>query len=235
MSLSVLLLVTEAIRLVIMFEGSFYSIAIVFAILAWFSWLLCIAPLVWHISQRNVAASSLVLWIILINFSLGINAIIWGHDNVDDWWDGAVWCDINVRIQVGAEVSLGAAVAMILRRLAQVMDTRNITVAQSKSSKLRRQLVELAWCWGYPLILILLYIPIQSVRYHIWGIEGCTSTYLPYWKSMFLNVIWVLITMIVVVFYAGKSMNPWATLMLTKIQSSSLFACIAIVASSLAS
>ncbi|KAH6622252.1 pheromone A receptor-domain-containing protein [Boeremia exigua] len=182
--------------------GDVYPTAILFSVLAWFSWLLCIAPLVWHISQRNVAASSLVLWIILTNFPLGINAIIWGHDNIDQWWDGAVWCDINVRIQVGAQVSLGAAVAMILRRLAQVMDTRNITVSLSRSSKLRRQLVELAWCWAYPLVMILLYIPIQSVRYHISGIEGCNSGYDPNWRSLVLNVMWVLITMLAVVYYA---------------------------------
>ncbi|KAF2630214.1 STE3-domain-containing protein, partial [Macroventuria anomochaeta] len=179
-----------------------YPTAILFSTLAWFSWLLCIAPLVWHISQRNVAAGSLVLWIILTNFSLGINPLIWGHDNLDEWWDGVVWCDINSRIQVGAQVALGAAVAMIFRRLAQVMDTRNITVAPSRSNKMRGQLVELAWCWVYPLVLILLYIPIQSVRYNIWGIEGCNSAYRSNWQSLVLNAIWVPITMAVVVYYA---------------------------------
>ncbi|KAJ4989373.1 pheromone receptor 1 [Stagonosporopsis vannaccii] len=186
----------------IMSTGGIYSTAILFSILAWFSWLLCITPLIWHISQRNVAASSLVLWIIFTNLPLSINAIIWGHDNVDEWWDGTGWCDVVARIQVGAEVSLGAAVAMILRRLAQVMDTRNITVAPSRSSTLRRHLVELAWCWGYPIVLVLFYIPIQSVRYHIWGIEGCNSAYDPVWQSMVLNVMWVPLTMIVVVYYA---------------------------------
>ena len=190
-----------------MSTGEIYPTAILFSTLAWFSWLLCIAPLVWHFSQRNVGGWWVFLWIILTNFPLGINAIIWSHDNVDEWWDGIVWCDINVRIQVGAQVSLGAAVAMILRRLAQVMDTRNITVAPSRSSKMRRQLVELAWCWGYPLVLILFYIPIQSVRYHIWGIEGCNSAYRPDWKSLVLNAMWVPTTMALVVYYAGKSLT----------------------------
>jgi|SRR5690242_4065599 len=190
-----------------MSTGEIYSNAILFSTLAWVSWLLCIAPLIWHISQRNVAASSLVLWIILTNLPLSINAIIWGHDNIDEWWDGVGWCDIIARIQVGAEVSLAAAVAMILRRLAQVMDTRNITVAPSRSSTLRRQLVELAWCWGYPIVLILFYIPIQSVRYHVWGIEGCNSAYDPVWQSLVLNVMWVPLTMAVVVYYAGESVD----------------------------
>lgn len=190
-----------------MSTGEIYHTAIVFSVLAWLSWLGCVAPLIWHISQRNVAASSLVAWMILANFPLGINAIIWGHDNIDDWWDGAVWCDINVRIQVGAQVGLGAAIAMILRRLGQVMDTRNITVSPSRGSKMRRNLIELACCWGYPLVLILFYLPIQSVRYHIWGIEGCNSAYDATWKSLVLSAMWQPITMCFVVYYAGECTN----------------------------
>ncbi|KAF9694872.1 hypothetical protein EKO04_007164 [Ascochyta lentis] len=184
-------------------EGTqIYPTAIIFSTLAWFSWLLCIAPLVWHFSQRNVAAGSLVLWIILTNFSLGINPIIWPRDNVEEWWNGIVWCDINVRIQVGAQVGLAASMVMILRKLAKVMDTRNITIASSRGSKLREQLIEFAWCWGYPLVLILLYIPVQSIRYNIWGIEGCIAAYRPTWQSLVLSAMWAPITMVVAVYYA---------------------------------
>ncbi|KAJ4363353.1 a-factor receptor [Ascochyta clinopodiicola] len=183
-------------------ESPIYPTAIAFSILAWFSWLLCIAPLVWHFSQRNVAAASLVLWVILTNFSLGINPIIWPRDNVEEWWNGIVWCDINVRIQVGAQVGLAASMVMILRKLAKVMDTRNMTVASSSSSKLKGQLIEFAWCWCYPLVLILLYIPVQSVRYNIWGIAGCIAAYRPTWQSLVLSAMWAPITMTVAVYYA---------------------------------
>ncbi|KAF1933356.1 STE3-domain-containing protein [Didymella exigua CBS 183.55] len=183
-------------------SGEIYPIAIFFSTLAWGSWLLCVAPLIWHATQRNVAAGSLMLWIILTNISLGINPLIWGHDDIAQWWDGKVWCDINVRIQIGAQVALGASIAMILRRLAKVMDTRNITVSLSRSSKLRGQLIEAGWCWGYPLVIILLYIPVQSARFNIWGIEGCISAYRPNMHSLFLVVIWMPVTMLAVFFYA---------------------------------
>lgn len=93
---------------------------------------------------------------------------------------------------------------MILRRLAKVMDTRNITVSLSRSSKLRGQLIETGWCWGYPIVIILLYIPAQSARYNIWGIEGCISAYRPNMRSLFLTVIWMPVTMMAVFYYAGK-------------------------------
>jgi pheromone a factor receptor len=55
--------------------------------------------------------------------------------------------------------------------------------------------------------MILLYIPVQSVRYNIWGIEGCISAYRPNWQSLVLNVVWIPITTIVVAYYAGKSLD----------------------------
>lgn len=115
-----------------------------------------------------------------------------------------MWCDINVRIQVGAQVGLAASMVMILRKLAKVMDTRNMTVAPSRRSRIKGQFVELAWCWGYPAVLILLYIPVQSVRYNIWGIEGCISAYRPTWQSLVFSAMWAPITMAVAVYYAGK-------------------------------
>lgn len=189
-------------------EYPLYPTVILFSVLGWLSWLLCVPPLIWHFSQRNVAAGSLILWIILLNFSLGINPIIWPRDNVEEWWNGVGWCDINVRIQIGALGGCGASTVMILRKLAKVLDTRNITVSSSRSSKLKGQLVELAWCWVYPLILILLYIPVQSVRYNIYAIEGCISAYRPTWKAVVLNIMWPPITMTVALYYAGKYPLP---------------------------
>ena len=86
---------------------------------------------------------------------------------------------------------------------------------------MKQNLVELGWCWGFPLVMILLYIPIQSVRYNLWGIEGCISAYRPNWKSLILNVMWIPITTIVVAYYAGSLSNTCRSrLILTTLQSS---------------
>jgi len=186
-------------------EFPLYLSGIVLPVLAFPAWILCLAPLTWHFHQGNIAAGSLILWCLMVNFFNSINALIWPRDNIADWWDGNIWCDINVRIQVGAVVGTTASAAMIVRKLARVMDTKTMTVNTSKSSKRREQYLEVAWCWGYPLVLIILYYIVQPVRYMIYSIQGCMFGYESSWPSVVLSYMWGPITILVASGYACKS------------------------------
>jgi pheromone a factor receptor len=165
--------------------------------------LLDIPPMIWHFSQRNIAAGSLMAWIILLNLMCFINPLIWPRDNLDDWWDGNVFCDVQARIQVGAVVALASCTAMIMRRLARVMDTRNITVAPSRSTRVREKSLEILWCWGYPIFMMVVYYIVQPVRYFIFGISGCYFAYDSSWPSLVVSYMWNPITMCVAAYYAG--------------------------------
>ena len=140
----------------------------------------------------------------MINFFNSINPLIWPRDNLDQWWDGNVWCDINVRIQVGAIVGTTASITMIVRKLAKVMDTRNITVSSSRNSKLKELALDIVWCWVYPLVFIVLYYVVQPARYMIFGITGCMSVYDISWPSIVLSFMWAPITTLVAACYASK-------------------------------
>ncbi|KAF1838993.1 Pkinase-domain-containing protein [Decorospora gaudefroyi] len=177
--------------------------AILFPALAFPAWILCLSPMVWHFRQGNIAAGSLVTWIALNNFFNAINALIWPRDNILDWWDGNVWCDINARIQVGSTVGLAAATVMVVRKLARVMDTRNITVSSSRGSKVKEKVWEVVWCWGYPLVIIVVYYVVQPVRYMIYGIIGCKSAYDTSWLSVVLSFMWPPITMAFAAYWAA--------------------------------
>jgi hypothetical protein len=179
--------------------------AIIFPLLAFPAWILCLAPLVWHFRQGNIAAGSLITWICLYNFFNSINALIWPRDNILEWWDGAVWCDINVRIQVGSTVALAASTACVTRKLARVLDTSNITVSSSRKSKVTAMVWEVIWCWGFPVLLIPVYYVVQPVRYMIYGIVGCMSAYDTSWPSIVLSNMWGPITMGVAAYWAGMS------------------------------
>ncbi|CAO2649607.1 Nn.00g069920.m01.CDS01 [Neocucurbitaria sp. VM-36] len=179
-----------------------YAQAIVLPILGFLAWILCIPPMVWHFSQRNIAAGSLILWIVMNNFFVSVNSLIWPRDNLLEWWDGNVWCDINVRIQIGGTVGLAASTAMIVRKLAKVMDTRNITVSSSRNSRIKEKLLEVLWCWVYPLVIITVYYVVQPVRYLLYGIVGCVSGFHTSWPSMVLSFMWGPITMLVATYYA---------------------------------
>ncbi|CAG5188786.1 uncharacterized protein ALTATR162_LOCUS12032 [Alternaria atra] len=176
--------------------------AIIFPAFAFPAWVLCMAPMIWHFRQANIAAGSLILWIALHNFFNSVNALIWPRDNVLEWWDGPIWCDIHVRIQVGSYVGMTASVAMVIRKLAIVMDTRNMTVSTSRNSKIKAKIWEVVWCWVVPGFFIALYYVVQPVRYMIYGIVGCLSAHDSSWPSVVLGFMWPTIGMLFASYWA---------------------------------
>jgi pheromone a factor receptor len=181
-----------------------YPMAVILPALALPAVLLDIPPMIWHFSQQNIAAGSLMAWVTLLNLMCFINPIIWPRDNMDDWWDGNVFCDVQARIQVGAVVALASCTAMIMRRLARVMDTRNITVVPSRNTRVREKSLEILWCWGYPIFMMVVYYIVQPVRYFIFGISGCYFAYDSSWPSLVLSYMWNPITMCFATYYASK-------------------------------
>jgi len=187
-----------------------YPTAVIVPILAFPSWILCIPPLYWHFSQGNVAAGSLILWMTMLNFFNSINPLIWPRDNVLEWWNGNGLCDIEVHIKVCAVVATTSCAAVIARKLAGVMDTRNITVAPSRNTRITERVLEVWWCWGFPLVLTALYYIAQPSRYFIFAISGCVAAYDTSWPSIIVSWMWGPITTFVGAFYAGKLIAPTA-------------------------
>jgi pheromone a factor receptor len=98
---------------------------------------------------------------------------------------------------------------MILRRLAKVMDTSNITISPSRNKVFQEKVLEILWCWGYPAFMILIYYVVQPLRYYIHGISGCIVPYNLSWVSIVLGAMWPPITIMFAAWYAGKQyMQP---------------------------
>lgn len=182
-----------------------YPMAIVLPFLALLSILLDIPPLIWHISQKNIAAWSLILWIIVTNFFLFINPFIWPRDNLLEWYNGKGLCDIQVRVVVGSVIALPCALVCIMRKLAMIMDTRNITIGARTNRRVRENVLEVLWCWGFPVLIMLVYYFVQSRRYFIIGISGCYPVYDASWPSIVAVWMWQPIILTVGSYYASKS------------------------------
>ena len=113
------------------------SAAIAVLILAYLTIILCIPLFVWHVKNRNLAASSLVFWIVLFNF---VNSLIWTDDNLDGWRRGYVLCDVEVKLINAANVGFPSSLFAVMRRLALVLDTSK-TVVQPTSAQRKRKLI----------------------------------------------------------------------------------------------
>lgn len=181
-----------------------YTSAIVLAALSLLFALLIIPPMLWHLSNRNIGATSLILWLLVLNLHNFLNAILWSHDNIPQWFEGKVLCDIEVKIQIAVFVGVPSSVACVLRALAKVMDTERVSLGLTKSQRRRGYAIDLLWCAGFPALQMLFHYIVQTRRYYIVGIAGCMPANSRSWVTDMLitapQVVWT----VVGCYYAGE-------------------------------
>lgn len=186
-------------------DGPFYASgqAIAAPILSFLALLLCIPPLIWHSSNRNLAASFLTAFVILSDLFNIVNAIIWPTDDIKSWWDGSVLCDIEVKLNMGIQVGMPGALVCIFRNLALVMDTENTVLAPSKAQRLRGVAVELFFCAVIPVLAMVGHFIVQPNRYFIFAISGCNASYDDSWLAIPMSVIWPPVICLIAAVYCG--------------------------------
>ncbi|KAI9684279.1 MAG: a-factor receptor [Bathelium mastoideum] len=180
-----------------------YASAIVLAVFSLLNVLLDLPPFIFHLGARNVAASSLILWIILMNLFDLVNALLWPTDDISKWFSGTGLCDVEVKLFVGAQVGQLGALICIMQELARVLDTQNVTLGRTSSEEKRRKVWELVVCWGMPVLLMLSHYIVQPARYSIFGVSGCTVMVDNSWPAIVLVQIWPAIFALVDVYYSG--------------------------------
>lgn len=166
--------------------------------------LLIFPPMLWHLSNRNIGATSLILWLLLQNLQDFLNAILWSHDDTTRWFKGYVLCDIEVKIITAASVGVPSSVACMLRALAKVMDTDRATLGLTKAQRRRGYVVDLVWCAGFPALQMVFHYIVQTSRYYIVGISGCTPAVSRSWVADLLIITPPIVWALVGGYYAGK-------------------------------
>lgn len=184
-----------------------YPQAVALAILSGATLILDIPPLIWHLRQRNVAAFSLIIWIVILNFAGFLNASIWPRDNVLDWWDGRGLCDIEAKLFIGGPVGTSCAILSITYNLASVLNTKNSATTLSTLKSRRRMAIDGLLCFGVPALFMILHYIVQPNRYYLFGISGCQPSVDDTWLSIVLISVWPVILAVVDAFLAGMICN----------------------------
>jgi len=178
----------------------------VFSFIAFF---LCIPPAYFNykIPFRPWATLILIGWIALINLLFAIDSIIWASDDVQTWWPGYGYCDINARLKDMFAIGVPGAAVGICRFLA---DATNPDPAQKDlhCHRTRRNMIDLFLGIGFPIIVIALKFIGEYSRYHIEGVNGCTGTIQLSWPSLILYPIWCPILCLVAAGYACTPLIP---------------------------
>ena len=179
--------------------------AIAVPLLAFATLILDMPPLVWHIRNRNLAAASLVSWILLTNLMNFVNALLWPTDDVANWWPGYVFCDMEVKLMTAVYIGVVASMVCIMRNLAKVLDTKNTVLYPSRAQRKRQTAIDLLSCFGLPGYMMVAHYIVQPNRYYIFTIAGCTPSFDRSWPKLVLIFIWPPIFCLVVVYYSGTS------------------------------
>ena len=186
-------------------------------VLALMSLILDIPPLAWHIKNRNLAASSLVFWIILSNLMNVVNPFIWPTDDIENWWNGSGLCDVEVKLMIAVTFGVVGSLACIMRSLAQVLDTERTVLNPSSAERHWKMATNLLLCFGGPFYSMVIHYVVQPNRYYIFAISGCTTSYDNSWPKFALILIWPPILCLVAVYYSGRSdhsfilLDSWLT------------------------
>lgn len=162
-----------------------------------------LVPLITQIKQRNIPTSVLIICILIKNLVYTTNALIWHSRNYAFWWDGRIFCDIQIRVAVALQVALLGAASCVFRQLSLVFNPS--LVSPSRAEIRRTRLIELTFCVGIPVFRTTATYLVQPDRYWIYRIIGCVWTVDASWPSYILVHIWEPLVSIVGLVYAART------------------------------
>ena len=157
-----------------------------------------------HWQHRNLAMTAMTAATIWSNLYLALNAIIWSHDNFDNWYNGMGFCDIGVKVDLMLNVLFPAAITCVLRHLANVMDTSRAAVMQTTAQKRRGYVIDSICCFLIPTLQIPLHYIVQERRIKIVSIGGCVPTSDGSWLGFVLIVLPPLLWVVAAACYSSK-------------------------------
>ncbi|KZO97540.1 fungal pheromone STE3G-protein-coupled receptor [Calocera viscosa TUFC12733] len=151
-----------------------------------------------HIRVRNVASTSLNLWLCIVCLIDVVNSFLWSNDMIVRV---PIWCDISTKFIIASNLALPAAAFSICRFLCDVAKPN--AGEQTKHQKRWRATVELFLCWGQPAIIMALHYIVQGHRFDIYEYIGCQPTFYVSWASLFIITFPPLVYCFGTFFYAG--------------------------------
>lgn len=127
--------------------------------------LLCLIPA--YLIAGNVAATSLVGWLLLCNLIQAVDSAVWENNTSIRT---PAWCDIATKLLLGARIALPAACLGISRHL------RRRTSTFDFGSRRSIPWADYALCFVLPIMYMILHIIVQDHRFDLLQNYGCTAS-----------------------------------------------------------
>lgn len=167
--------------------------------LSTFAVLLLIPPFIWHIKALNIPLITLICWLLLMNLEIFINAIIWGGEDFTTRFNGVGYCDVMVKLQVGANVGISSSIAGVMFNLYRILKADSAIPAPRSFKKVA---TDLSISLLTPVFVMALNYLVQSRRFYILQYTGCQSVTSLSWLTIVLYSMWMVIWSLVGVVFA---------------------------------
>lgn len=138
--------------------------------------------LLWR--NGEFAAATLYMVTTILNIYYVVNALLWRNDNVQEWYAGYGWCDLQIYTVFALETIYSACIFAIMRNLANRLGLVRAT-SLSAGEKKRRNLIESLIMFPVALVQIILTYFVLAQRYNVSTLIGCTSAYDESWPLVF--------------------------------------------------
>ncbi|SCU87462.1 LADA_0E04148g1_1 [Lachancea dasiensis] len=156
-------------------------------------------PLAWHSKTRNTPAIILIVWLIIMDIKLIVDAAIWGGSDFAQKWAGYGWCDLMIKLQVGANVGISCSVANIAYNLHTILKADTVLPEPNSWRKLG---VDLSISLITPILTMGLSCLVQVFRYGIFRYNGCQNLLSPSWPTVLVYTLWMFVWSLVGFIYA---------------------------------
>ncbi|KAF9555106.1 fungal pheromone STE3G-protein-coupled receptor [Agrocybe pediades] len=176
-----------------------------FPIFAFLGCILPLIPLPWHLQALNSGTCFFIFWSSLACLNQFVNSVVW-HNNALN--PSPVWCDISIRIMMGASVGIPAASLCIHRRLYQIACIRTAPI--SYAEKRRGIIIDAIICVLVPIIYIALQYIVQGHRFNILEDIGCYPAIYNTIPAFFISSIWPVVFGLISSVYCFLSLRAFA-------------------------
>ncbi|KUI65412.1 Pheromone a factor receptor [Cytospora mali] len=138
--------------------------------------LACWVPMRLFYKNGELAGTTMVIAIAILNFYYFINTLMWPNDDIANWPKGYGWCDIQLASWVPVETLNAAAVCAILHNVFNQVSVMRAS-GLSGNEKRRKHLIQALIIFPIPVLQFILYYFIIAIRYNISGIIGCQAVF----------------------------------------------------------
>ena len=160
-----------------------------------------------HVKHANYAAASLIVWLTLSNLSSLLNSPFWPDDTATTHgWDGRGYCDVQVKLLLGAFAGTVGSTAVLARSVAGILSPDAICAFRTQHAVRAGRIEGLMLCVALPAAVMATHYVVQPNRYCLAAVSGCTATVFPAWPAIVLLFIWPPISALFAAYYGCTSL-----------------------------